>query len=421
MFINNSGAVEKKAFFKNLFFPLLVLMAVYLPESLQLVDFTSPRHAAVIFSAGLLIIICALLLNLYFNSVRLFVTGWLVLLVTLATAVQQFQVLISLPEIFVELIAAHLSTLPLIVPLLVIFIHVTRERDVFTGLTLVYLFALTIFFTLLWPAFALGFKTTSNILLSSELLLPLPFIGLDLSIPVLPAGLLLFLAFVLLFKLERSFYVHNQFFLFWIALGAAVPFLGVGKSEQLDSFNLWLLATSWLFVLVISVAHAWNKAYLDPLTQIRGRMALNEKLSRLRGVYSIAMIDIDHFKKFNDQYGHDAGDRVLQQVAELLEKESSATAYRFGGEEFTLIYPGLHVEEVEAELQGIRTAVENNRVGVTRKSKRAKKVLWKQVTVSIGLSDSTDKFEDPDEVLNAADNALFKAKDEGRNRLVVKK
>ncbi len=421
MFVNHGADGRKKKFFKNLFFPLLVLTVAQVAASLNLVDVASFRHSTIIFLVGLLVIICALLLNLYFNSLRLFLVSWLVLLITITAAFQQFQRLFSFPAMFVELTATLLSTLPLLVPLLVLFIHVTRERDVFTGLTPVYLFALTIFFTLLWPALAFAIESTLEMFLTSHLSLSLPFTDLSLDLPVLPAGLLFFLAFALLLKVERSFYVHNQFYLFWVAFGSSLPFLNVSASKQPSPISLPLLATAWLFTLVTGVAYAWNKAYLDPLTQIRGRMALNEKLSRLKGIYSIAMIDIDHFKKFNDEYGHDAGDRVLQQVAELLEKRSGGTAYRFGGEEFTLIYPSLTAGEVEAELEEIRAAVEENKVGVTRKSKRAKKVLWKRVTVSIGLSDSTDKFENAEEVLNAADNALFKAKNEGRNRLVVKK
>jgi diguanylate cyclase (GGDEF)-like protein len=149
-------------------------------------------------------------------------------------------------------------------------------------------------------------------------------------------------------------------------------------------------------------------------------MALDEKLKKLRGDYAIAMIDIDKFKNFNDTYGHDSGDVVLQVVAELIESESSGYAYRFGGEEFTLVYPHRLAPEVEEELENLRETIANTRVGVTRKTKRAKKLLKKKVTVSIGLADSAGKYNTALEVLNAADNALFKAKDEGRNRLCIK-
>ncbi|MFB6357056.1 MAG: GGDEF domain-containing protein, partial [bacterium] len=137
------------------------------------------------------------------------------------------------------------------------------------------------------------------------------------------------------------------------------------------------------------------------------------------GIYTIAMIDIDKFKDFNDTYGHDSGDVVLKQVARLLESNASGTVYRFGGEEFTIVYPGYGLEEVEEELEQLRKVIANNKVEVTRKSNRATKLLERKVTVSIGAAER-EEDDTAEEVLNRADNALFKAKDEGRNTVVTK-
>ena len=82
-------------------------------------------------------------------------------------------------------------------------------------------------------------------------------------------------------------------------------------------------------------------AYDDELTGLPARRALNEALTRLRGVYTVAMVDIDHFKRFNDEHGHDVGDQLLRMVgARVGEVRGGGRAFRYGGEEFAVLFPG---------------------------------------------------------------------------------
>ena len=101
-----------------------------------------------------------------------------------------------------------------------------------------------------------------------------------------------------------------------------------------------VMSSQIMLILVAAVAHeAYQMAFRDELTGLPGRRALNERLQRLGRSYVIAMADVDHFKKFNDTHGHDVGDQVLRLVAAQLRKiGGGGKAYRYGGEEFTLVF-----------------------------------------------------------------------------------
>jgi len=89
------------------------------------------------------------------------------------------------------------------------------------------------------------------------------------------------------------------------------------------------------------IKDSYSKAYLDDLTGLPGRRALNENLARLEGNYSIAMVDIDFFKQFNDTYGHNVGDEVLKFISVIIKNVSGGgKAFRYAGEEFTILFPG---------------------------------------------------------------------------------
>src|SRR2546425_12372063 len=93
-----------------------------------------------------------------------------------------------------------------------------------------------------------------------------------------------------------------------------------------------------LVVSLIETSH--HMAYNDPLTGLPGRRALDEALGRLGGQYAIAMVDIDHFKRFNDEHGHDVGDQLLRKIGVALEMVGGGgRAYRYGGEEVAGPFP----------------------------------------------------------------------------------
>ena len=187
-----------------------------------------------------------------------------------------------------------------------------------------------------------------------------------------------------------------------------------------------LLANAALLMFVIAlIQESWSMAYIDHLTGLPGRRALNEQLLKLSGTYSIAMMDIDHFKKFNDRYGHDAGDEVLQMVAARIRKVGSGgKVYRYGGEEFTIVFPGKVITEVIANLEDIRERVAASPFHPARKERRksikkngSKNLRGIKVTISIGVTERSERFPLPADVIKGADKALYRAKKKGRNRV----
>ncbi len=192
---------------------------------------------------------------------------------------------------------------------------------------------------------------------------------------------------------------------------------------------LTVMSSQIMLILVAAVAHeAYQMAFRDELTGLPGRRALNERLQRLGRSYVIAMADVDHFKKFNDSHGHDVGDQVLRVVANQLRKiGGGGTAYRYGGEEFTLVFPGKTLEECLPHLEVIRQAIETYHIQLRDKQQRPQDdkqgrarragnaVNQVSVTVSMGVAERGLEQRSPEEVLKAADQALYNAKSAGRN------
>ena len=184
-------------------------------------------------------------------------------------------------------------------------------------------------------------------------------------------------------------------------------------------------AAGELAILVALMETSYSMAYLDELTQLPSRRALNEALMKLPETYTIAMLDVDHFKKFNDSYGHESGDQALRLVASRLARiAGGGKAYRYGGEEFSVVFSGKSTDDVYVYLDRMRKIIEQSTFtvrGSERRGKRRVRTGKKQtnVTVSIGVaSTSADQFT-PTEVLRIADQALYKAKAKGRNCTVV--
>ncbi|TPE54654.1 GGDEF domain-containing protein [Maribrevibacterium harenarium] len=168
----------------------------------------------------------------------------------------------------------------------------------------------------------------------------------------------------------------------------------------------------WVWQLLLESRHM---AYRDELTGLPSRRALNDAMAALPSNYAIAMVDVDHFKQFNDTYGHDMGDVVLQMVAKTLERyRGPAQAFRYGGEEFTLVFRGKHVEGAPDQLNWVREEIEEVPIDVTT-ARGQEKVI--NVTVSIGWA-VPEAGDDPSQVIKRADEALYKAKKKGRNCVV---
>lgn len=174
-------------------------------------------------------------------------------------------------------------------------------------------------------------------------------------------------------------------------------------------------------------------AYRDDLTGLLSRRALNERLKSLGRNYSIAMLDVDHFKRFNDKHGHDVGDEVLKLVASRVRQVGSGgTAYRYGGEEFCIVFPRKSGEDCAEALDRLREGIADYKLSLRDRGKRptraregsrkrgATRVNGKllNVTISAGVADRDERNINPEDVLLAADSKLYQAKKAGRNRVV---
>ncbi|MFA7320657.1 MAG: GGDEF domain-containing protein [Dokdonella sp.] len=185
------------------------------------------------------------------------------------------------------------------------------------------------------------------------------------------------------------------------------------------------LAISGALAIAAILFASYRMAFVDGLAGLPNRRALDEELARLSGNFALAMVDVDHFKKFNDQHGHAAGDRALKAVADQLRTTRGANAYRYGGEEFCLLFTGLRIAQASDACEDLRQRIAAMRVpirvGVGRKDAQTGKRKDSgavKVTVSIGLAERADDLRVPSEVLKAADKALYAAKAKGRNRVI---
>jgi GGDEF domain-containing protein len=205
------------------------------------------------------------------------------------------------------------------------------------------------------------------------------------------------------------------------------------------------VAAAGLILLSSIIENSYVLAYHDELTTLPARRAFNDALQGLENPYAIAAVDIDHFKSFNDTYGHDIGDQVLCMVATKLSKVTGGGhAYRVGGEEFCILFPGKSTEQVAEHLELLRETIEAASFRVRRQSDRRgrphgpdrrrspqKKITRMRpapnppsidelsVTVSIGAAESSPQTREPNQVIRAADQALYRAKGSGRNRVEV--
>jgi diguanylate cyclase (GGDEF)-like protein len=194
--------------------------------------------------------------------------------------------------------------------------------------------------------------------------------------------------------------------------------------------DVWLLAAA-AAVAVALVESSRALALHDELTGLPARRALNQTLAALRPPYAVAIVDVDHFKSFNDRHGHDVGDQVLRMVAARLERVRDGTAYRSGGEEFTVVFPGASRADARTRMEEVRAAIESatftlrraprprNAKGVPQRGRAGAGGQKLGVTVSVGIAVPTARANGIESVIRAADKAMYRAKKGGRNRVVA--
>ncbi|AMV71356.1 diguanylate cyclase [Desulfuromonas sp. DDH964] len=249
---------------------------------------------------------------------------------------------------------------------------------------------------------------------------PLPFVlPPPLTEPLLLV-LLISAALLLFWLLRRPGPLEGGFV--WATGLSCYPLLvaspGAGASVAFASAGLILVAA------VIELSY--SMAFRDELTGLPARRSLNEALLRVGRRYTLAMVDVDHFKKVNDRYGHDVGDQVLKMVAARLARvKGGGRAFRYGGEEFTVLFPGKDAATALPHLEALHQAIAA--AGFTlrdaaRPAKRPQQPPARtgsqrlSVTASIGVAER-QPGQHPEQVIKAADQALYKAKQTGRNRI----
>jgi GGDEF domain-containing protein len=211
------------------------------------------------------------------------------------------------------------------------------------------------------------------------------------------------------------------------ALAAAFLALDTGGGRLVATLYL---ATGGVILVVALVEASYAMAYSDELTGLPARRALNDLLGAIGPPYAVAMVDIDHFKRFNDTYGHQAGDQLIRKVAAVLaDAPRGGRPFRYGGEEFAVVFPGLSAGEAALHLEALRKAIgavsfavrgpDRRGRGRSRPRPDASARGHVGVTVSIGVADSAGAGATPADVVRAADDALYRAKRAGRNRLAT--
>jgi len=202
-----------------------------------------------------------------------------------------------------------------------------------------------------------------------------------------------------------------------------------GNRQSLLAHTLIAFSAISIILLHAILRMYWRRVYVDELTDIPNRRALDENLATIDGIYCLAMIDIDHFKKFNDTYGHDEGDNVLRFVASIIEKIRGGTVYRYGGEEFCAVFENTSMKDAFNASDKIRQRLAERRFYIRKKKEKKPASMGKKkgskskagakVTISVGIACPDRKNPTPEKVFKLADNALYKAKKSGRNRVVV--
>ena len=190
---------------------------------------------------------------------------------------------------------------------------------------------------------------------------------LGLSDGAVAAGLLA-LSVTLGMAIRRDHPVEKG--LFWTTV-AVLFALGHGA----DSVESTVHLTAGALVLALAVVEtSYAMAFRDELTGLPARRALWQEIESAGRSYAVAMVDVDHFKNFNDRHGHDVGDQVLRLVgAQLGKVAGGGRAFRYGGEEFTVIFPGKGREDVLPHLEELRERIETSRFAVRRIGRPRKK------------------------------------------------
>ena len=210
----------------------------------------------------------------------------------------------------------------------------------------------------------------------------------------------------------------------WALLAAFVALQGIRAGWSPTNF----LATAALMLVIAAYEATHAFIHYDEVTGVRRWDDLKAALRRLRGQYAIAMVDVDHLKQVNEQFGHHVGDQVLRHVAaKITNLSANGEAFCYSGGKFTVLFRGKSVADALPHLEALRKAVETSPFTLRDRGRPLKKPDTPaadsssrkelSVTISIGVAERDERKAKPDQVVKAAERALFRAKSRGRNQV----
>ncbi len=254
--------------------------------------------------------------------------------------------------------------------------------------------------------------------LPSELFYALRYFNIFHWICLIPAAAALFALLLSFFVLKLGFYLGGVFG-GTIVLFAGGWYLGP-RSHSIGVFDSYIFAVAPLFlgigVLIHWIARMEHRASYDPLLRIYNRSYCEKILAERTRIntsppFTIAIVDVDRFKRVNDTYGHRVGDELLIRVARILTNElvPEGIVCRYGGDEFVIFFPRKDSKKVKSMVDRVRKLVK--KAGF-RFAKRTVKV-----TLSIGISHRVSGSQTLPDILRTADKALYRAKKQGRNQI----
>jgi len=396
------------------FVPLTIITAAFfvLPEIAAL----SPAHRELLLIAPYLATVAGMFLSVHFHRGRPF-TALLLVSILYYCSRTYLQEGISgfVPQ-------GVYFGLALLVPLNFALLALMRERGVFSIAGRLRFTFIAAQAAAIWLLFRHNFEDVLP--LFSRTLIPLE----GLNSILLPQPLLLIalcsLLFIAFLAARRQAPIESGL------LGALLALvMTLAKINSPDIAATFCTAAGLIITFSI-LQDSYNMAFRDDLTGMPSRRALNESLHGVGRRYTIAMLDVDHFKKFNDTYGHDVGDQVLKMVAKkMLSVGGGGKAFRYGGEEFTILFPGKRFADALPHLESVRKSIEEYRLAI-RSDDRPKNSTQGEgkrgsrsgsgevsVTISIGVAESGDEHGGSAAVMKAADKALYRAKSKGRNQV----
>lgn len=227
--------------------------------------------------------------------------------------------------------------------------------------------------------------------------------------------------------LVSIFRLKDEFHLGGVLSGYALLYLFIYFTPAIFNKQYTSGAESTFFVfatlyLIVGIIVHWfsrieHRISYDPLLQIYNRnycSKIIEEQSNVKTIppLAIAMVDIDHFKKVNDTYGHQAGDKVLYLVAQIILREviPEGIACRYGGEEIIVFFPNKKTKDITSSIENLRSVIEETKIPIKKRKKLA-------VTVSCGISHREAFSQSIMDVIHTADKALYRAKKGGRNQV----